>query len=331
MVSRTKDMKSAIRWLLMLSLTTCSGPALAQAAPTLSVSQDSGETRVDDVIVTGEQVQRTARAYVAAIGASPDEREPAAWRARICVGVGGMSPEPARILADRVSDWGHSLGLAIASPGCTPNIMIVAAEDGDATARKLVAARPRQFRTGAPGSDRGGAALQAFQDSDRPIRWWHVSLPVNENTGMLAGRMPGHWINLPPVISRPSDLGLAGMTVLPSRLSDDQIRDDLQQVVIVLEAAALEDASFDQIADYVSMVALAQVDPNASPDVPSILHLFSADRAGEPTLSRWDQAFLRALYDTRLDGRTQNAKLSLIARATARQLQAIPDTQIEDE
>ncbi|CAN7345527.1 hypothetical protein [Brevundimonas sp. LjRoot202] len=320
-------MKSVARWLALLSLiaaAAAAGPALAQVAPTAPPPQESEPTQLDDVVVVTADVEQTARAYVAAVGAPPEGREPAAWRRRICVGVGGMSPEPARALADRVLDWGYSLGLEIGPPGCTPDIFIVATDDGNATARELVTARPRAFRTGAGGMDRGGAALRAFQESGRPIRWWHVSLPVNEDNGRPAIRLPGQQpFVAPPEITRPSQLGSFAVTGLASRLSD-QIRDDLQQVIVVLDSSALEQASFMEVADYVAMIALAQVDPQASPEVPSILNLFDPDRPREETLSAWDRGYLRALYTTYLDRSAGNANAAILAGATAREVQAQP-------
>ena len=284
-------------------------------------TQEPEVTQLDEVVVTASDAEQTARAYVTAVGAPPEGREPAAWRRRICVGVGGMSPGPARALADRVLDWGYSLGLEIAPPGCQPDIFIVATDDGNATARELVAARPRAFRPRISGGDRGRAALQAFQESGDLVRWWHVSLPVNEDTGASAVRLPGQ----PPFVSpremtRPSDFGSFGITGLPSRLSD-QIRDDLQQVILILDDEALDQADFVQVADYIAMVALAQVDPEASPDVPSILNLFNPDKPGAETLSTWDRAYLRALYTAHLGRAAENANISILAEATAREAQ----------
>ena len=248
----------------------------------------------------------------------------ALWREPICVGAGGMQADAARFMVDRISDWAHSLGLRIGAPGCRPNVFIMAAEDGDAAARDLVASRPREFRTGVAGADRGGAALRAFQSSGRPVRWWHVSLPVDEETGNPIRRLPGQ----PPVewttrrLERAwQDFGVNSMMVSPSRLTS-QARDDLQQVIVVVDSAALERASFLQLTDYVAMAALAQIEPDADPAYPSMLHLFSPDGAPEATLTRWDLAFLKGLYDAEQNRSWTGANLSAVAHAMARELEA---------
>lgn len=325
-------MKIKIGLLTALWLLACSGPALAQVPPSASTTQESDATQLDEVVVIGSDLERTARDFVSAVSAPSPDREAAAWRDPVCVGVVGMNSEPAQALADRVSDWAHSLGLDIARPGCTPNIFIVATDNGDATARELVASRPREFHTGAGGMDRGPAALRRFQDSGKPVRWWHVSLPVNEDTGRPAVRLPGQapFSQPPGGITKPSDLGSYGIQVLGSRLSDP-LRDDLQQVIIVLESAALDQAEFAQVADYVSMVALAQVNPDAVPATPSILTLFEPGAAREPTLSRWDQAYLRALYSPWMRHANRVVTDRTLAAETARALQEAQDAPSANE
>ena len=39
--------------------------------------------------------------------------------------------------------------------------------------------------------DRGSAELRDFISEERPVRWWHVSLPVDSETGDPVVRAPG--------------------------------------------------------------------------------------------------------------------------------------------
>jgi hypothetical protein len=293
-----------------------------QTAPGAPEPQDP-PSQLEEIVVTASPSVEAATAFVRVVAAPAPDREMALWRGPVCVGVGGMQPDAARYMADRISDWAASLGLEIGAPGCRPNIFIVATDDGDATARDLVASRPREFRTGVAGSDRGGPALREFQSSGRPVRWWHVSLPVDEETGNPIRRLPGQ----PPVewtgrnLTRRSDFGVNSMAVSPSRLSS-RARDDLQQVIVVVDTAALETADFRQLTDYVAMAALAQIEPGAEPAYPSILHLFANDMAAPDTLSRWDIAFLRGLYEAEQNRTGAGANLSAVADAMARELEA---------
>jgi len=247
-------------------------------------------------------------------------RKLARWRDSVCVGVGGLRPEAGRFIVDRVSDWAASVGLAIGPPGCEPQIFIVATADGDATARALVASRPQDFSTGASQTDRGPAALVAFQNSGRLIRWWHVSLPVNGNTGMPIIRLPGQAAFSAGRMTRPSDFGSFANMVSASRLTDES-EDLLTQAIIVLDMAALDQVGFAQISDYIAMVALAQIAPDPNPPSPSILRLFSPDEVQEETLTRWDRANLRALYRTSQLGAGTGSNLRAIASGVARDLE----------
>lgn len=317
-------MRSAFRLVIaaMLALGFAEGSA-AQTAPVASSSAEDDPTTVEDVVVLGLRARPAASDYVASVGAPAPGRKLAAWKDSICVGVGGMQPEPASVIADRVSDWGFSLGLRIAEPGCRPNIVIIAASDGDATAKTLVARQPQNFRTGVSGTTAGTAALRDFQTSGRKVRWWHVSLPVNADTLAPVVRLRGQ----PPfsggVITRPADLGSFGMTTSASRLSDNT-RDLLAHVIVVVEASALQEVNFSELSDYISMVALAQIDPDASPAAPSILTLFDEDetRPRESTLTEWDRAYLEALYATSQGAASLGANELAVAQGLLRRVQS---------
>ncbi|HVL41718.1 MAG TPA: hypothetical protein VM348_06130 [Brevundimonas sp.] len=295
------------------------GPSLAQD-PRTPAPQESGATDLGDVLVEGRTAREAAQAFVRSVAEPVRGRKAARWRDSVCVGVGGMQGDAARFMVDRISDWAARVGLEIGPPGCQPQILIVATDDGDATARALVAARPREFRTGVSQSDQGEAALAAFQSSGRPIRWWHVSLPV-DGTGAPIRRLPGQQpFTAPDEIQRPADLGPYGMIVSASRLTDETA-DDLMQAIIVLDTDAFDQADFVQVTDYIAMVALAQIDPDADPATPSILRLFKSGEAHEEMLTRWDQAYLAALYRTSQMGAGAGSNLSAIAGGLARDLE----------
>lgn len=288
--------------------------------PPAPARQDVGTSQLEEIVVEGVRRREAAEVFVQSVAEPIPGRKLARWRDSVCVGVGGLRPEAGRFIVDRVSDWAASVGLTIEPPGCEPQIFIIATADGDATARDLVASRPRDFDTGASQTNRGSAALVAFQNSGRLIRWWHVSLPVNGNTGMPIIRLPGQAPFSAGRMTRPSDFGSYANTVSASRLTDES-EDHLTQAIIVLDMAALDQAGFGQITDYIAMVALAQIAPDADPAGPSILRLFSPDEVQEETLTRWDRAYLRALYLTSQLGAGTGSNLRAIASGVARDLE----------
>lgn len=311
--------------------------ALLAASP-LSSSQDvqpqqtpeASATQLDDVVVEAQRTRDAAETFVRSIAAPVPGRKAALWRHPVCVGVGGMQQEVQQALADRISDWATSFGLTVMAPGCQPNIFVIATDDGNLTAHRLVESRPRQFHIGAAGTDQGTAALTRFQTSGAPVRWWHVSLPVSEDTGLPMVRLPGQRpFVAPSMITKPSDLGSFGISNMGSRLSDFS-QDDLHQVIVVLDIEAFDEANLNQVADYIAMVALAQITPDATPSSPSILSLFDGAAAPEPTLTSWDRAYLDALYGTRQGRRGTTSALATLASALAQGMLGDPGPNDED-
>lgn len=316
-VPRNSLMKTLSALATMFALLSQSGEASAQSAPPQNLPET---TELGEVVVNASPLDRRAEAFVRSVGAPVEGRKLATWADHICVGAAGLAVEPARALVDRVLDWAASLGLRAAGPGCHPNILVVFTDDGDRTARELVEARPLDFEPGVGTSNRGRAALRAFQASGRPVRWWHVSLPLDPDTGAPVVRLRGEPPFVAPrLITRPSDLGNYGQITMGSRLYDDSV-DALQSAIIVVDIAALDQASFAQLSDYVAMVALAQINPETGPEIPSILTLFEPDIAQADTLTRWDQAFLQTLYGTHQRNVPAQSDRTLIARGVARRL-----------
>ncbi|WP_292084370.1 MULTISPECIES: hypothetical protein [unclassified Brevundimonas] len=300
---------------LVLIALAASSPGQAQSVET--PQQDAAASQVEDILVQGLRNDQIAQQFASTVGAPATGRKLAVWRMPICVGTVGMRGEPARAMIDRVSDWGYSLGLRIGAPGCRPNILIVTAENGDEAARSMAVTHRRVFRTGTSGTTAGAAALRAFQTSGRPIRWWHTSMPINTDTGKPAVRVRGEDPFGAREIRTPADLGPYGVIVQPSRLRDET-QDDLRQALIILENSALDQADFMQVADYVAMVALAQISADTSPPTASILHLFDAAKAPSETLTAWDQAYLQALYASDQSKASQGANEATIASAMVR-------------
>lgn len=295
---------------ILLAALAASSPVLAQsvAAP----PPDPTPTRVDDILVQGLSNSQIAQQFATSLGQPAPGRKLAAWRNPICVGAIGMRGDPARAMIDRVSDWGHSFGLRIGGPGCKPNVLIIAAENGDEAARSLAATHRRVFHTGTSGTTAGTAALRSFQTSGRPIRWWYNSMPINANTGKPAVRVRGQDPFSAGEIRTPADVGPYGVIVQPSLLRDET-RDDLRQVLIIVENTALDQADFMQVADYVAMVALAQISPDVSPPTASILQLFDVDKAQTSTLTHWDRAYLQAVYASPQDKASRGANEATLA------------------
>ncbi len=275
-------------------------------------------TRLEDVTVTGRSLDRLIENFVAEVAEPNRRRGLARWDGSLCVGVANLRQETAQYIVDRVSTVAEDVGLRAGGPGCAPNLLVVATDDGGAAARSLVSESRRAFRMGGAGMDRGGSAFRDFQEADRPIRWWQVSMPMDADSGQRAVRLPG---DCEGRLCIGSVLGYAPMLEISSasRLTT-QIVDNIFRTVVIVDIDDVAGLTAQQLADYVAMVSLAQIDPDADTRAyDSILNVFDD---GAPTLTGWDLAYLDGLYGAERTDRNRDANRaeieSSIRRAHAR-------------
>lgn len=277
----------------------------ALLASTLLQAEPPAETPTElgDVIVDGRPIDQRVRSFVDEVIAAPNGRGPARWSSRICVGAVNFRNDAAQFMVDRISQVAVDIGLDIGEPGCRPNILVIGSSDGAGFARGLVEARPAVFRPGGSGMTLDRAALDAFQSGQAPVRWWHVAVPTNADTGQIATRMPGYE---PPVIS----------STVSSRLRT-RIRNDLNRVIVIVDVNRATGKNFAQLADYVAMVSFSQVDADADiSGYDSILNLFT--QSGSTALTGWDRDYLHALYSAELDRASPVQQAGEIQRLMAR-------------
>src|SRR5690606_27582460 len=198
----------------------------------------------------------------------------------------------AQYVVDRISTVAEDLGLEPGAPGCSPNILIVATDDGSALARTLVEDRRRAFRMGGAGMDRGGTALEDFVQTERPVRWWQMAVPIDSVTGLRATRLPGECLGACTAVA---DLAPQIPVFAASRLRT-QIVDRLTRSIVIVDIDEVAGLSALQLADYIAMVTLAQIDPDADTrGYASILNVFHEPDSVDQLMD-WDIAYLNGLY-----------------------------------
>lgn len=108
-------------------------------------------------------------------------------------------------------------------------------------------------------------------------------MPVSDDTGKLAIALDGE---APPVV--------ADRVVTRLRAN---IRYDMAWVIIVIDVTKTAQVPASSLADYIAMVALAQIDPQADFTAhDTVLNLF-APGAALHGMTEWDHSYLSALYD----------------------------------
>jgi hypothetical protein len=289
---------------LVLTLALWSGALPAQVVAQTPAAQRSDQ--LGEVVVEGRQLEAMIRNFVTDVSQPANNRGLARWNGPVCVGAVNLRSEVGQYVIDRISDVARELEVEAGEPGCRPNVLIVAAVDGAGLASALVEDRPRNFDLRHNGTDAGTRAFRNFRTGDQPVRWWQISMPVNSDNGERAVRLPGD--EQPPSIR----------VFSASRLRT-QIRDDMVRSIIIVDVERLAGANVVQLADYLALVALAQVDAEAdTAPYPTILNLF-ADPASAPAgLTDWDRSYLTALYEHDQLRINRNSQVLAVAQAVTR-------------
>lgn len=296
----------------MLFAALAASLAIQSTAAPAQPPQD--ETAVQDIIVNGRPLDDLVGDFVDEISRPASQRGLARWHDRICVGVVNLPATYAQPLIDRISNVAGELGLRPGEPGCTPRVVIVFSADAKGLAAGLVESQRKGFDLGSHQTDAGTRALREFTTSDAPVRWWHTSLPVDSNNGQLAIRLPGQ--------AGPDGQPEAPvLNVFAASRLNTQIRDDLSRVVIIVDVDEIAGSSFAQLQDYLTLVSLAQIDPDAdTSNYDTIMNLF---RPGAPEgLTDWDEAYLRALYSTHPERINSNALTRSVVSDVVRERRA---------
>lgn len=284
-------------------------PAQSPAATAAPTATQDEPIRLEDVIANARTLEQATEAFVGEVAAPVARRGYARWHNGVCVGVVNLSPEVGQAMVDRISDRARDLGLTAGAPGCHPSIIVVATQNATPFTAEFVAMRPRLFRVGGSGMDRGRAAFQRFMETDRPVRWWSVSLPVDSDTGITAVRIPGLCQGncMSPQQMAPNT------TVRGTSRIASQYRQDLKRTFVIIDVDRLNGATLEQLSDYIAMVTLAQIDPDADTGAfDTILNLFD-DPSAVSGLTGWDTAYLSGLYEAEWYRINQDSQVGAIA------------------
>lgn len=285
--------------------------ALAQqAAP--AASTDSIET----VTVTGiKQAPETiARAFISSFSVpSPFVGAISRWSQDICPLVSGLTPQFSDIVTVRIRSIAVQIGAKVKEAPCKPNIIIAFTTQPQAMLDAAKLKDPDILGPDGPHNNVVKYPIQAwYSTATMDIRG--MLIPDSNVMGMTS--MPGKGFGSIPTAP-------VGGVPVASR-SGSIIRDGLGSVFttvfIVVDLNKVSKAPLTSIADYVTMLGLAQTDAyQVCEPLPSISNLMAevcpaAKKAAAITPS--DLAFLRGVYKSAV-GAPLNVQQANIAREMA--------------
>ena len=285
-----------------------------QAAPQHADPAAAPPTQLRSIIVDGRRLEEAARAYVEQVGEPPRGTRLARWSRPVCVSMTNMQPRFAQFVIDRIAANTLDAGADVGGPGCRPNVIILATMDGPALARRLVDEAGLGFRPAINHTNLTRDALANFQNSDAPVRWWNVVMPVTTDTGDIAIALRGDSV---------VDGGKFRMIQVRdgSRIRSN-IRYDMAWTIVIIDMNRTNGVPLGVLADYVSMVSLAQVDAEADlTGQDTVMNLFE-DPAAVDSLTQWDKDYLAALYATPPDRVGTAQQEGAVVRTLTRQRRA---------
>jgi hypothetical protein len=327
---------SAATLLLAAGLCAFASAAAAQpAAPAAPTQVSPLSVQAKPVAQLNKEVRSFVQAY--ALRSGKIDQLPR-WRQAICVDVKGLVPDKAALLTARVEDVAKAVGLKVLATGCRSNIQIVFAAEPQALANTIsepylgyhnkneiakvrTVSHPIQgwYATGTIGAA-GATGLAFAGGTGQP------SPASGTGSGMLLSHGPGSndtnsaaWegnygqlggVKLTmEVVDNPDDTGPTGCA--DSRFSSC-MQSQFMNVIVIVDARAMEGKTFGAVTDYVAMLAMSQ--PRSLEGcnaLPSVIDLMAktacTDRDAPIGLTAADSAYLAGLYASDPEARTTSA------------------------
>lgn len=268
--------------------------SISAAAAEIPPTSETPQSQIDSTTVEAPRdraaVERQIKTFVTAIVVKPGEESLARWETQIplCPLVAGLPNADGEYILSRVSKIATAAGAPLAPQNCKGNLFIVVTSDPDGV---IKAWSKRDVRMFGNETDQGGTKIREFL-STTPVHVWY-----NTEFFKLDGTPLGN---------------AEGRSSVGARATRIEVNDyrALSSIIVIVDARRLKDVSFGQVAAYVAMIGLVQINPEANvADAPSILNLFAGAGKAPPGLTAWDQAFLKAAYRTRNTDKAQIAAI----------------------
>ena len=241
----------------------------------------------DPIIVEGEKVQSEQALSELArdIAGNPRPRRPLARFERpLCLMVAAADTALGQQVAERIIENARDARVPVRGKGCKPNALLALSDNAQAQLRDVKASGRRLF------AGLSAREIDAALGARDPVYVFQASRQAS-NTGE-------------PIVNSPEAAGPNGLPGPQNkiwsagRLKRD-LREDMLAALVVVDNSAVAGLTPIQIADYASLRLLAptgEVDLAEAGAPRTIMTLFVSPQNAPQTLSRFDRAYLKALY-----------------------------------
>ena len=260
--------------------------------PTAGSPANDSEEVADTVTIEAKRIrelQRQISHFVSSFDVTYLNDSLQRWNVPICPLVAGMSREGGEFILARLSQIARDSHAPLAAENCRPNLYVVVTDNPNLLVEKWIKRDRGMFNT-----CNGYGYVKQFLNSRQPVRaFYNATLISTDGAHRDLGALDVAGMRLDFSLNSCTSAGVAG-----SRLSYGAVQ-ALSAVVIVVDGSRITQLNMGQLADYVSMVGLAQIRLDANTGTaPTILGLFRESNPTPQGLSLWDRSFLEGLYST---------------------------------
>jgi hypothetical protein len=282
----------------------------SQTAKAASTSpQSSSAARLPKVTIEASKERKALRLkvdhFVTSVVVQPWNDALDRWGSPICPLVAGLPKDWGELVLERISKAAIDAHAPLdRRGGCHPNLYVLATDYPDPLLRKLWARGGYKYRMYHYG-DVGIETVKQFLQSRRAIRVWY-----NTRVGCNDGAPPASTAVIIGGFSLPG-IQPPYCTSIDTRITNGSTHSIVTSAIVVIDLRRMKKMTIGQMADYIALVSLADVQLDADPGTtPSILQLFGH---GTPPqgLTVWDRALLYSLYNTSVWSKLQLPELEI--------------------
>jgi len=259
--------------------------AIAAAVALLAHATQEPPVVLSDVVSARPRTFEATRDYVALIAEPPLHAiSLATWRRPICIETVNLRPRAVEALVTQITTRAAAVGVEVKTSDCWPNVGVIGTSDGRFTATELVSAYGDAFRASNGATQGSREDLRRFAERDAPVRWWTIAAQYDVENRAFAEPLS------PNATPRRLD------TTASSIFFNQALVRAMVKVIVILDATRTADVPAEVLGDYVAMVVLAEIDPEADLHAfPTVMNLWREGH-GSIGMTAWDQRYLCALY-----------------------------------
>lgn len=225
------------------------------------------------------------------------------WDRPICPLVAGLPKNDGDFILARISQAARAAGAPLAGRGCHPDLFVMATSRPKLLLRLWWKRDPNLYNT-----HDGIAPVWQFIASHRPVHvWYNIALGCG-GSPMSTSAPDGSLAAAGVLISGGGTVCGQGVDTLLVNATARKF----SSVIVVINKRRVHGMTYGQLAAYIALVGLAQINPDAKVGaVPTILHLFQGVQHPPSGLTAWDRALLYGLYHTNSASTLQVSEINL--------------------